>query len=62
LERALARLEPDLRSTFLLREVEDLPYGEIALALDVPEGTVGSRLNRARRELKQHLLELGWEP
>lgn len=62
LERALAMLEPDLRSTFLLREVEELPYGEIALALDVPEGTVGSRLNRARRELKQHLLELGWEP
>jgi RNA polymerase sigma-70 factor (ECF subfamily) len=62
LERALAKLEPDLRSTFLLREVEELSYGEIALALDIPEGTVGSRLNRARRELKQHLVELGWEP
>ncbi|MCH7751695.1 MAG: RNA polymerase sigma factor [Planctomycetes bacterium] len=62
LERALGRLEPDLRSTFLLREVEGLSYSGIAGALEIPEGTVGSRLNRARRELKQHLVELGWEP
>lgn len=61
LERALARLEPELRSTFLLREVENLTYGEIAIALKIPEGTVGSRLNRARRELRKHLVELGWE-
>lgn len=62
LELALERLEPELRSAFLLREVEGLSYKEIAEALEVPEGTVGSRLNRARRELKQRLVELGWEP
>ncbi len=62
LERALGRLDPELRSAFLLREVEGLSYKEIAEALQIPEGTVGSRLNRARRELKQHLIELGWEP
>ena len=62
LERALAMLDPELRSAFLLREVEGLSYREIAEALEIPEGTVGSRLNRARRELKQHLTELGWEP
>jgi len=62
LEQSLGRLEPDLRSDFLLREVEGLTYCEIAEALEIPEGTVGSRLNRARRELKQHLIELGWEP
>jgi len=62
LEQALAQLEPDLRSTFLLREIDGLSYGAIANALEIPEGTVGSRLNRARRELKQILLELGWEP
>jgi len=62
LEQALGRLEPDLRCAFLLREVEGLSYNEIAEALQIPEGTVGSRLNRARRELKQHLIELGWEP
>jgi len=62
LELALARLDPDLRSTFLLREIEGLPYREIAIALEIPEGTVGSRLNHARRELKKHLKDLGWQP
>ncbi|MCA9072022.1 MAG: RNA polymerase sigma factor [Planctomycetaceae bacterium] len=62
MEQALSRLDPELRATFLLREVEELNYSEIALVMQIPEGTVGSRMNRARRELKQHLLDLGWEP
>jgi RNA polymerase sigma-70 factor (ECF subfamily) len=62
LDESLKRLEPELRSIFVLRELEGLSYGEIAVATDLPEGTVGSRLNRARRELRQHLTELGWEP
>jgi RNA polymerase sigma-70 factor, ECF subfamily len=62
LERALARLEPELRAAFLLREIEGLSYKEIAQVLQIPDGTVGSRLNRARRELKKLLIELGWEP
>jgi RNA polymerase sigma-70 factor (ECF subfamily) len=62
LEEALARLDSDLRALFLLREVEGLAYHDIALALDIAEGTVGSRLNRARRLLRQHLIELGWQP
>jgi RNA polymerase sigma-70 factor (ECF subfamily) len=62
MEQALARLEPELRSICLLREIEELSYREIAETLDIPEGTVGSRLNRARRELKEHLINLGWEP
>ncbi len=57
---ALDRIEPELRSIFLLREVEEMSYREIAKIIDVPEGTVGSRLNRARRDLQTHLLELGW--
>jgi len=61
LEMALGRLEPKLRSIFLLREVDELSYREIAEAVDIPEGTVGSRLNRARHELRQHLADLGWE-
>ena len=61
LERALARIDPELRSIFLLREVEGLSYQEIAEAIDIPEGTVGSRLNRARRELRRHLSELGYK-
>lgn len=62
LERALGLLDPELRTAFLLREVEGLSYSDIANALQIPAGTVGSRLNRARRELKQRLIELGWEP
>ena len=61
LEQALQRLDPELRSVFVLKEVEKLPYQEVAEALNIPEGTVGSRLNRARRELQRHLTDLGWE-
>ena len=61
-EQALSRLDHELRSICVLREVEDLSYSEIAETLNIPEGTVGSRLNRARRELKKHLINLGWEP
>lgn len=62
MEYALSRLEPDLRSLFLLREVEKQSYAEIAVVLQIPEGTVASRLGRARQLLKQYLVELGWEP
>lgn len=62
LECALMRLDPELRSLFLLREVEQLSYREIASVLQINEGTVGSRLNRARELLQQHLVELGWRP
>jgi RNA polymerase sigma-70 factor (ECF subfamily) len=62
LEQALVRLDPQLRSIFLLRESEGLSYREVAEALDIPEGTVGSRLNRARRELQEYLTALGWTP
>jgi RNA polymerase sigma-70 factor (ECF subfamily) len=61
LDAALDRLEPLLRSIFLLKESRGLSYREIAEATDIPEGTVGSRLNRARRQLREHLIELGWE-
>ena len=59
LEQCFARIDPELRSIFLLREVEGLSYHDIAEALQIPKGTVGSRLNRARRELRQILSELG---
>jgi len=62
LERALAKLAPELRAIFLLRETEHLSYAEIAEALEIAEGTVASRLNRARRDLQQFLVDLGWEP
>jgi len=61
LDAALERLEPLLRSIFMLKESLGLSYREIAEATEIPEGTVGSRLNRARRQLREHLIELGWE-
>lgn len=61
LDAALERLDPLLKSVFLLKESHGLSYQEIAEATDIPEGTVGSRLNRARRQLREQLVELGWE-
>ncbi|MEO8270202.1 MAG: sigma factor-like helix-turn-helix DNA-binding protein [Aureliella sp.] len=58
LEVAHKQLAPELRAIFLLREAEELPYRVIAQVVAIPEGTVGSRLNRARRLLTQYLLEL----
>lgn len=55
LDVALCRLDPDLRCVFLLREQERMSYQELALALDIAEGTVASRLNRARHELRRLL-------
>ena len=61
LEQALGRLAPELAATFLLREGEGLSYDEIALVLDLPAGTVASRLARARIQLRNFLTELGVE-
>ena len=55
LQAALARLSPELRETLILRDVEQMEYREIAQALNVPEGTVKSRLNRGRAELARIL-------
>lgn len=62
LEIALSRIDHESRIVFLLRETEELSYAEIASVLEIHEGTVGSRLNRARSLLRRHLTELGWEP
>jgi len=52
---ALDKLSPDHREVILLREVEGLSYREISEALEIPEGTVMSRLYYARRKLQQLL-------
>jgi len=51
-ERALASLPADQRSVFVLRFHESMSYEEISRTLDLPIGTVMSRLNRARQKLK----------
>lgn len=57
-QTALERLEPELRVVFLLKEQQGLSYRDIAESMGIPEGTVGSRLNRARKELRQQLTRL----
>ena len=55
LQAALQKLSPELRETVILRDLEELEYREIAQILNVPEGTVKSRLNRGRSELARVL-------
>ena len=55
LRGALQKLSPELRETVILRDLEELEYREIAQVLNVPEGTVKSRLNRGRAELARVL-------
>lgn len=52
LDRALARMDDDLREVFVLYEIEEMTMAEIAVALDLPPGTVASRLRRAREEFR----------
>jgi RNA polymerase sigma-70 factor (ECF subfamily) len=52
-ERALGRLSEAKRITILMAEVEGLSCEEIARALEIPIGTVWTRLHAARRELRQ---------
>ena len=52
---AIGRLPTDQRAVLLLVGVEDLSYAEAARALDVPIGTIMSRLSRARERLRQEL-------
>ena len=55
LHAALERLQPQLREALLLCDVEEIKYKDIAVILDVPIGTVMSRISRARRTLRQLL-------
>lgn len=52
---ALTEIDDDAREVLLLRDAEDLAYEEIAEILDVPVGTVRSRLHRARADVRRRL-------
>jgi RNA polymerase sigma-70 factor (ECF subfamily) len=56
---ALARLAPEERAAVLLVDAQGFDYRAAAEVLGIPEGTVASRLNRARRELRRALAEPG---
>lgn len=55
----LGRITVEHREVLVLKELEGLSYGEVAVALGVPEGTVASRLYHARRALRAALEEMG---
>jgi len=55
IQRALMELDEESRAVVLLRDLEGLAYEEIAQSLGIPEGTVKSRLSRARQALKEKL-------
>ena len=55
--RALDRLPDDLRTTVILQVYQGLKYREIASIMEVPIGTVMSRLHRGRRILKKELAD-----
>lgn len=55
LEQALARLKEAARQCIILRDIEGRSYDYIADVLGIPEGTVGSHIHRARKELRAAL-------
>lgn len=55
IDDALAELHPEFRAAVVLRDVCDLDYAEIARVLDVPPGTVRSRIARGRAQLAERL-------
>ncbi|HWE50393.1 MAG TPA: sigma-70 family RNA polymerase sigma factor [Bryobacteraceae bacterium] len=55
LKATLQKLSPDLREAVILRDLQEMEYREIADVLQIPEGTVKSRINRGRAELARLL-------
>jgi RNA polymerase sigma-70 factor, ECF subfamily len=59
---ALTKLSPELREAVILRDLQQLEYGEIQRVLNIPEGTVKSRINRGRIEMARILQQMGAKP
>ena len=59
LRDGLQALSPELKEAVILRDLEGMAYQEIAQLLNVPEGTVKSRINRGRIELAKLLVKRG---
>jgi len=58
LDRILDKMPIDLRAVFVLSEIEELTMAQIAVLMDVPSGTVASRLRRARAQFSEHVARL----
>ena len=61
LQLAMEQISGEQRAILHMKEIEGLGYEDIADVLGIPKGTVGSRLNKARKDLKTSLIHLGWE-
>ena len=61
LREALAALPATLRMAVIMRDIQELSYQDIATRLDLPEGTVKSRINRGRTELARQVRRLRGE-
>jgi RNA polymerase sigma-70 factor (ECF subfamily) len=59
--KGLEKIGPEHREILVLKELEGFRYGEIAEILDIPEGTVASRLFHARHALREALVEMNVE-
>lgn len=59
LRKKIAQLDPDLRLILIMRDINDMSYQEIAERFSIPEGTVKSRINRARLKLAEAYLREG---
>jgi RNA polymerase sigma-70 factor (ECF subfamily) len=57
-EQILDSLTPPMRAALVLREVEGLEYSEIAVVLNIPVGTVRSRLNTAREQFRRRWMAI----
>lgn len=57
LQEGLETLSPELKEAVVLRDLEGMSYQEIAELLNIPEGTVKSRINRGRIDLAKLLIK-----
>ena len=56
-QKAIAQLSPVFKEVLLLADIEEMKYQEVADALNIPMGTVMSRLARARKQVRDYILQ-----
>lgn len=56
-QQAIAKLAPAFREVLLLADIEEMKYQEVADALSIPIGTVMSRLARARKQVREYIVQ-----
>jgi RNA polymerase sigma-70 factor, ECF subfamily len=54
-QKALSEIPDEYRTALVMKEIDDMKYEEIAAILDIPLGTVRSRIHRGRQELRLRL-------